>query len=621
MKLNKHQGHIYVYSITVGILTSLSFSIMGATQANPPTTPGLHITPDILLSIQEPKNPSNNYEYTIPVSPATPTYKPTPQDSQIPRSVLDPNHRLHRYFAQWKALSVEDRRKNVIYHKRVANYLEHFGQTSIREQDLKIDKNKPVCVKGGCAVNAANPQEPLPTPAPAPSPTPAPSPPSPAPAPVPTPTTAPAPSPTPAPSTISLPGQEQCAKCSEALARAESYVEQLQPLVNQVTEEYERRVFISQISPPPPGWDGVVLTGTKYDMVMREMTWAQLQVQEIQSGKCSAKVLLGNAQVQAQIQGYQTLVYAPQLAKLQSGLIPKLQTAQKQECDCEAMNALKLARTLYLAKVQGQKLTKGHEDLLLSSLVVAWGNTGTTQEAGSMASGLGLYQQIREWGNARAGALGGADLHIIQFDGAHCDTNDSTGWHDFYSKGDPKIGDEQFNINLQPWERNTGSTVAVGFALTTQFKGRTDQFQFNRNTTPTLNGKSITPTNKLQALGNGVFYRWSGTFLSVVTPNTEYAMLYHEDGYGNMSVAPIRAPHIGGFPHGIIGQSIRFDELVIGDHPMLTTGSTCDNSTVEGKITDYKVAGPFAVGDRYSRYGKNIRGRARDNFYPFAYMY
>lgn len=213
---------------------------------------------------------------------------------------------------------------------------------------------------------------------------------------------------------------------------------------------------------------------------------------------------------------------------------------------------------------------------------------------------------------------GFGDLHLAQFDGAHCDSNDSTGWHDFFTKGSSAVGSEQLNVNLQPWEKNPSSTVSVGYALQTQFGNQTNQFLYERGKSPLLNNQAIQTSREFKSLGQGLFYRWSGTMLNVLTPNMEYAFIYVDDGYGNMMAAPQRAPHIGGFPHGMMGQSIRFDGKVIGDHPVLSTGSTCDNSTVEGKVESYKTSGPFATNDQWSRYGKNILGRARDNFYPFT---
>lgn len=592
----KRVAQIFVFSMTFGMLTAMSIGITGTTQANQPDTPDLHITPDQLLSIQEPSVRAaqgsavpTDYEYNIPINPAAPTYTPSPQDTQIPSSVLNPNHPLHRYYSQWEALSLEERKKNVIYHKRVAEYLEVFGQVSIREQNLQIDRNKPVCFKGGCATNAANPQEPLPPPAPAyippaPAPTPVYVPPTPAPtpayippAPAPTPTyvpPAPAPTPTfvppaPAPTPAYVPPYVPPAPAPAPVSHAPGI--QLAPAPTPVV--FVTPPVIPAPTPTPKPAPAPVPVPTPAPKPTP--TPAPVPAPAPRPTPTPAPIPAPAPKP------------TPTPSPIPAPAPPPRPTPTP-------------APNPPVAPAPRPTPNKP---------------TPVPPPAPIRPTPAPVVPTFRP---SPTGQTGG-DLHIVQFDGAHCDTNDSVGWHNFYSKGAPSIGDEQINVNLQPWERNTGSTVAVGFALTTRYKNRTDRFQFDRNSQPTLNGQRITPTNTLQSLGNGVFYRWSGTFLSIVTPSSEYAMLYHEDGYGNMSIAPIRAPHIGGFPHGIIGQSMRFDELVIGDHPMMTTGSTCDNSTIEGTMADYRTSGPFVTNDRYSRYGKNIRGRARDNFYPFEY--
>lgn len=223
---------------------------------------------------------------------------------------------------------------------------------------------------------------------------------------------------------------------------------------------------------------------------------------------------------------------------------------------------------------------------------------------------------------AKAGSVAWGDVHMNMFDGAVCDSNNSIGWHDYASKGQPGYGAEQLNVNKQAWHSNKKTTVIVGYALTAAYKGENFQFLYPLGGTPTINGKSIAVSSTLKpASGKGqVWYsRPNSNALIVATPATEYSLTYQNGGYGNMSVRPLVAPHVGGFYDGMVGQSIRFDGKVIGNNGKTTSGTTCDNKTIVGKSSDYRTSGPFSYNSvRGSRFLKQKKERVLDGFYPIS---
>lgn len=238
-----------------------------------------------------------------------------------------------------------------------------------------------------------------------------------------------------------------------------------------------------------------------------------------------------------------------------------------------------------------------------------------------------LYAAYAETGMAEGAMAGGSyswgDVHLTQFDGAKCDTNNSVGWHNYYSKGQTGVGDEQLNIDQEPWTVNKAATIIKGFALKANYGGKERQILYVAGQEPTLNGQPIsklteTSGGKFICVGDGVWIRWDGSQLTVLTPATEYAILYKISGelYGNISLRPRRAPHVGGYPDGMVGQSVRFDGKVHNSNPVATPTNTCDNFTIMGAAADYKTSGPFETDDSHSRYGKNILPRPLDGFYP-----
>jgi hypothetical protein len=225
-------------------------------------------------------------------------------------------------------------------------------------------------------------------------------------------------------------------------------------------------------------------------------------------------------------------------------------------------------------------------------------------------------------GKATASGVAWGDVHLVMFDGAVCDTNNSVGWHDYVSKGMPGYGGEQFNVNTQPWANNKNTTVIHDYALTTNYGGETFKFQFDLSTlNARVNGQKIAVGTPMTSIGTKQpiwFYRPNQRSLTILTPNTEYGLTYPSN-YGNVAVKPRLAPHVGGFYDGILGQSFRFDGKVVGNTGKQTAGSTCDNFTVKGRISDYRTSGPFAYNStRGSRFVKNAKARVHDGFYPIA---
>jgi hypothetical protein len=223
---------------------------------------------------------------------------------------------------------------------------------------------------------------------------------------------------------------------------------------------------------------------------------------------------------------------------------------------------------------------------------------------------------------ANAGSVAWGDVHMNMFDGAVCDSNNSIGWHDYSSKGQSGFGREQLNVNKQAWHSNKKTTVIVGYALTANYQGETFQFLYPLGGTPTVNGKAISVSSTIKPASNQGqvwFSRPNGNALIVATPATEYSLTYQSGGYGNLSIRPRVAPHVGGFYDGMIGQSIRFDGKVVGNNGKTTSGTTCDNKTIVGKSSDYRTSGPFAYNSaRGSRYTSMKKERVLDGFYPIA---
>jgi hypothetical protein len=173
------------------------------------------------------------------------------------------------------------------------------------------------------------------------------------------------------------------------------------------------------------------------------------------------------------------------------------------------------------------------------------------------------------------GGVTWGDVHAVAFDGSHWDHNESRGGAYWMAYVHDRF--EYSNIKLSPWRSNPRTTVQTGFALLTNYGGRTHRILFNMGSRATLDGSPLPLSSRVKDVDGSrkVYYLYNGQVLRVITPGNEYAVTYLSGGYGNVAALPRMAPHLDGvFQTGLLGDSFHFMGYAAGDTGRVSTSTT-----------------------------------------------